>query len=78
MSITQRQVVEIISDLREIGGNMKEAGRKDDPNLVMVKAGPLYAGGESLEEIANQLLHLIPDEPLHAPITIEEKHDGEG
>ena len=79
MSLTQRDIMRIIRRLSEMGQGLREAGVKNSNNSILIRAGPIYATGSELGEIAEILEQLIPEAPLSIGETIDdlrEQDDG--
>ena len=75
MSITQHDILDMISELHLIGNNLRGAGTKDSGDLAMVKAGALYDTGVRLQHFSKKLKGLINDGPVYVPVIIEETDD---
>ena len=65
--ITQRDIVESIAGLQATAKDLRSAVANPENDTALVKASVMVSHAAYLEQVANELLSLIPDHPVKIP-----------
>lgn len=65
--VTQRDIADSVSGLRDIAKDLRSAAAQPENGQVLVRASAMINHAAYLEQVASELLTLIPDTPVKPP-----------